>query len=144
MNTLEASHLERLRARLVERAAALRDEVRRVQRERDGPPTRLSTEVQDSAEQGEQRSREAVSDAEQDRDSGELRDIGAALERMDAGEYGLCTDCELEIPPARLEVQPAAARCIECQERRERELAGFNPAAAAAPSPPRVPSPSRR
>lgn len=27
-----------------------------------------------------------------------------------------CVDCGIEIPPARLLVLPAAARCVDCQE----------------------------
>lgn len=43
-----------------------------------------------------------------------------ALARLDAGEYGVCTDCGESIPAARLQAQPFAVRCIACQERRER------------------------
>ncbi|WP_347978191.1 TraR/DksA C4-type zinc finger protein [Microbacterium sp. ProA8] len=41
--------------------------------------------------------------------------ITAALNRIDAGTYGLCTRCGRPIAPARLEVLPYAAACIECQ-----------------------------
>ena len=44
-----------------------------------------------------------------------LGDIEAALERMDAGTYGQCTDCGVTIPPARLNAYPTAKRCIDCQ-----------------------------
>lgn len=49
-------------------------------------------------------------------DTQELMDIRAALDRIAAGGYGMCVDCGIEIAPARLESQPAASRCIECQE----------------------------
>ncbi len=57
--------------------------------------------------------------AEQERDVDELRQIAAAKERMARGEYGQCVDCGVDIPFARLEAQPAAARCVPCQERYE-------------------------
>lgn len=48
-------------------------------------------------------------------ETAELGDIEAALERMDAGTYGQCTDCGVTIPPARLNAYPTAKRCIDCQ-----------------------------
>jgi DnaK suppressor protein len=41
--------------------------------------------------------------------------ISAALNRLDAGTYGLCTRCGSPIAPARLEVVPYAGACIQCQ-----------------------------
>jgi DnaK suppressor protein len=52
-------------------------------------------------------------------ETAELGDIEAALERIDAGTYGQCTDCGVTIPPARLNAYPTAKRCIVCQTRRE-------------------------
>ncbi len=46
-------------------------------------------------------------------------EIEAALARLDDGTYGRCVDCGKQIPPARLEVRPEAARCVEDQERFE-------------------------
>jgi RNA polymerase-binding transcription factor DksA len=50
----------------------------------------------------------------------ELADIEAALARLASGEYGVCLDCGDDIPYARLRVQPAAARCADCQGEHER------------------------
>jgi len=44
-----------------------------------------------------------------------VEQINAALNRLDAGTYGRCTRCGGQIAPARLEVLPHAAACIECQ-----------------------------
>jgi len=54
-----------------------------------------------------------------DRESTELRMVDAALARIEAGTYGLCTDCGVEIPLARLHAAPEAPRCIACQEKIE-------------------------
>jgi len=35
-------------------------------------------------------------------------------------ESGICIDCDSPIAPARLRVNPAALRCIDCQRRFER------------------------
>ena len=49
--------------------------------------------------------------------------LSQALERLEAGTYGTCADCEADIEPARLEAMPDAARCLACQEKAERERA---------------------
>ena len=49
----------------------------------------------------------------------ELAQVAAALARIEAGTYGQCVDCGVEIPAERLQVAPAAARCITCQEKVE-------------------------
>jgi DnaK suppressor protein len=48
-----------------------------------------------------------------------LRDIEAALARIDNGDYGLCIDCDEPIDPRRLRAHPAALRCARCQQRYE-------------------------
>ncbi len=50
----------------------------------------------------------------------ELQQIDAALARLDAGEYGLCAECEQEIDPRRLKALPYALLCAECATHRER------------------------
>ncbi len=49
----------------------------------------------------------------------ELRDVEAALARIDDGTYGICVESGEPIPYARLAANPSAARCIACQERLE-------------------------
>lgn len=53
------------------------------------------------------------------RETAALGDIAAALERLDLGTYGQCTDCGGAISSLRLQALPEAARCIACQERAE-------------------------
>ena len=57
------------------------------------------------------------------RDMEELNDIDAALRRMDAADYGDCDECGNEIGYPRLEVQPTALRCVECQAQHEKTYA---------------------
>ena len=40
--------------------------------------------------------------------------IEAALRRLDAGDYGYCTDCGEQIPAKRLAIDPTIARCVDC------------------------------
>jgi DnaK suppressor protein len=53
-------------------------------------------------------------------ESRELASIENALERMRAGQYGLCEVCNGKIPMARLNALPYATMCIECQRDLER------------------------
>lgn len=40
--------------------------------------------------------------------------ISAAIHRIEAGQWGICTRCGEDIAPARLTAQPEAALCIAC------------------------------
>jgi len=55
-----------------------------------------------------------------DRDSLRLREIRAALQRIDNGGFGFCLNCEEEIASKRLAAVPWTALCIICQEAAER------------------------
>jgi len=46
--------------------------------------------------------------------------LSAALDRLNAGEYGICTECSEEIAPARLHALPEVRTCVRCQDRIER------------------------
>ena len=50
-----------------------------------------------------------------------LSAVGDALSRIEEGTYGKCSDCDEDIPLKRLEVFPAAKRCVKCKERFEKE-----------------------
>lgn len=123
----------RLRLVLHERERTLREEVRALDVERQETPGIMTPgEVEDLGEQGEERTREAVRHVERERDMAELRDIAEACARMDRGAYGVCVDCGEPVPLARLLAQPAAARCLACQQIHERR----HPTMSAVPLPP--------
>ncbi len=46
-----------------------------------------------------------------------LYEVEKAIEKMDLGTYGLCEKCKKAISPARLEVLPQAALCLECKHK---------------------------
>lgn len=48
--------------------------------------------------------------------------VERALERLQAGRYGFCEDCEEAIAPERLAFRPEATRCVGCQGRRDRMM----------------------
>jgi RNA polymerase-binding protein DksA len=49
-----------------------------------------------------------------------LGEIDAALQRIEDGTYGTCTNCGGRIPEERLEALPWAILCIDCQRVQER------------------------
>jgi DnaK suppressor protein len=117
MPALSDADLQGLRRQLSERRDALREEVRRIKEEEaDAPSQQSHDQNEDAGELGEEHIRHAVRYAEQERDQLELREIDDALERMDTHRYGECVDCGMDIPLRRLQAQPAARRCVKCQQ----------------------------
>lgn len=49
-----------------------------------------------------------------------LRQVRAALKRLDEGVYGICASCGNDINPKRLKAIPHTTLCVNCQERYER------------------------
>ncbi|MBB3232739.1 TraR/DksA family transcriptional regulator [Halomonas stenophila] len=54
-----------------------------------------------------------------DRETRLLRNIEAALRRLDEGEYGFCEETGLPIGLARLMFRPTARLCVEAKARQE-------------------------
>ena len=48
-----------------------------------------------------------------------IREIRAALDRIEQGAYGECERCEEPIPPKRLDALPWARLCVKCQSKAE-------------------------
>lgn len=42
-----------------------------------------------------------------------LREIDAALKRIETGHYGKCSKCGEEIDPRRLRLEPTARYCVD-------------------------------
>ena len=58
-----------------------------------------------------------------DREREKVRFIDEALLRIDDGEYGICEECEEEIPLGRLKVMPFARHCVKCKADLEKQQA---------------------
>ncbi len=121
--TVSATMLQ-LRANLAQRQQGLETDINRklgeVRGEKVGFDSNTSTDGGDAAQLDALGS---VHHAEIERDLAEVRDIGAALARMDAGTYGTCIGCGEAIEPARMLAWPTAKRCTGCQSVRERSRA---------------------
>ena len=61
-----------------------------------------------------------------DRERKLIKKIDETIGKIDAGEYGYCDSCGIEIGLKRLEARPTATLCIDCKtldEMRERQVA---------------------
>ncbi len=113
MDTQQArERLNAERARLIE----VRDAASRLSTSANEAAEReLSSADQHPAEQAtETLERELDLGVLQSVDS-ELAELQAALDRLDAGTYGVCEVCGKPIPDGRLEAMPAARYCVEDQ-----------------------------
>lgn len=101
-----------LRAKESELAAELKN--------RDGLEAEAAPEFGDQIQRAADR---AIVIQALDRNSGLLREVRAALARVDEGRYGRCLRCDEPISPKRLEALPWASLCLACQEQTDREQA---------------------
>lgn len=63
---------------------------------------------------------QAMAQASGNRRDAILRDIAAALRRIDDGDYGNCLECEEPINRKRLDFDPTVTLCIDCATKIER------------------------
>jgi RNA polymerase-binding protein DksA len=106
-----------LRAKLEEKKKELTERLERI-----SANLRRGYEA-DSKERAKQQEDNEVVDALGNEARAELAKISAALQRLDAGEYGMCLECGMPIGDGRLKVYPYADECIECAEFDERRRA---------------------
>lgn len=112
----------RLRLRRDELTAALNARLHHdghEEHEEAGLPRRAE-ETDDDAAAETQRERDLTDLA---RMTSELAQVDAVLQRAAEGELGDCAECGDPIETARLNVNPAALRCAECQQLIERRQA---------------------
>jgi RNA polymerase-binding transcription factor DksA len=50
-----------------------------------------------------------------------LDEVKIALKRVEDGTYGRCSNCQGFIPKERLEAFPAAALCLDCENRQKKK-----------------------
>lgn len=102
------SRLEERRDELMERASANKEARDTVELDQ----ARLGRLSRMDALQGQ-----AMAQETERRRKLELQRVEAALERLDTDEYGYCLTCGEEISIERLELDPAAAICIDCAKK---------------------------
>ncbi|AMK23000.1 MULTISPECIES: TraR/DksA family transcriptional regulator [Sphingomonadaceae] len=100
--------LNLIRYRLTDKLRELNAKVARIEEEQGQPLD------DDFEEQAVAREDDEALDAVEQSTLAHIALTQQALARLDAGTYGLCTNCGKVIAAARLEALPAAAQCIRC------------------------------
>lgn len=106
-----------LKGLLEERRGEIQDKLRSL---RESLPAEAA-DVRDVEEQSVDDFVSEVDFALMEMKSETLRQIDAALRRLEAGSYGVCALCDAEISEARLKALPFALMCRDCQTAQEEE-----------------------
>jgi RNA polymerase-binding protein DksA len=100
-----------IRERLLARQAELSARCARLHADQRREVDPLSADAPDRAIQ---RENDEVIDSLHDSVDSELNAIQAAIARLDAGRYGVCTTCGHDIGAKRLKAVPYADQCQSC------------------------------
>ena len=98
-----------LEARLAELSAVIKN--------RDGITIEKSPDALDEVQNAAERE---LAIRNLDRESNLLRNVRAALRRIDEGTFGVCVHCDEDISPKRVNAVPWTPYCISCQEQADR------------------------
>jgi DnaK suppressor protein len=85
-----------------------------------------ATVFADPNDRASQESDMALELRNRDRERKLIKKIDETVAKIDAGEYGYCESCGIEIGLKRLEARPTATLCIDCKtldELREKQVA---------------------
>ncbi len=115
MGALDENTLQQIHGVLIEKQRRFSDRSRPNEAEDQEEP---SAEIIDMAQALERIDRKK-SLVEQERR--ELVAVEHALTKITSGDFGVCEDCDEQIPPRRLMVLPEARLCARCQEFEERQ-----------------------
>lgn len=119
MEYLTREQLAHLQQLLNDRERALRADMQREIAQKDDFRD-VASEAPDSGDSSFASLSLDLENAAVSRDVAELRAIEGARARMENGTYGICVECETEIPYERLLVQPTAERCLPDQDMYEK------------------------
>jgi DnaK suppressor protein len=95
------------------------EELERIVRNRDAITIEKSADALDEVQHASERE---LAIRNLDRESNLLRNVRAALRRIEDGSFGTCLHCEEEISPKRVAAVPWAPFCIQCQEQADRAI----------------------
>jgi len=123
MASLTQTQRDELEQALDTREAELQSSIAGLRAALAEPPGSTGPDVRDSGEDGQVRTAESQELTELDRCEREMGDISAARLRMRQGSYGVCEQCEEDIPFARLQAVPTAPFCLKHEDEHERKLA---------------------
>ena len=108
------SRLEHEHQHITEEIEQAKANVRPIEERREGSP--FGKREEEATETFELEKRLAL----EKRLGEQLADVEHALQKFEAGTYGLCDVCGQPIAPARLEALPQANLCLSCKAKQEK------------------------
>jgi RNA polymerase-binding transcription factor DksA len=117
--------IERYRTTLLEERARVQRAIANLRDDHPGTPDDEAEEISGTSDNHLGETASVTLNREIDYTLGEnsghvLNEIDAALKRIEAGTYGICTVCNKEIAPERLEAYPWASLCMDDARKAER------------------------
>lgn len=119
---LRPEEVRNLRKLLLARKAELMDSYSNLEdeaRQKGKEAGELSAVPYHPADLGSDAFEQTLSLALLENESSAIREIDAALERMDEGTYGACEECASPIDRTRLRALPQATLCLRCKRLEE-------------------------
>ena len=104
-------NLVEIKKKLLARKQDLEEELIRLSQEKVS-----DDQVQDPGDQISASTMEDLTISLQNNERDEYSMILKALDMIDKGTYGTCTECNQPISEKRLQLYPNATRCLACQE----------------------------
>jgi DnaK suppressor protein len=105
------SNILHIKKELLVRKAQIEQELDRLSREKVS-----DDQVQDPGDQAMTSTMEEINISLQNNERNEYDMILKALDMLEKGTYGVCSDCGSPIAEKRLLMYPNATRCLTCQE----------------------------
>ena len=113
---INTTYLTTVKKKLLARKQELESELTRISRE-----TTYEESVPDPSDQASASTMEDLNISLQNNEHDEYTSLVKTLAMIDAGTYGICTDCNQPISEKRLQLYPHATRCLACQELAEEQ-----------------------
>ena len=119
---LKKKDLKRFRQILMEKKGAL---LRNAQRTLDEGMTLDAADLPDEMDLASSEYLQSFTFRLRGREKTFLKKIDHAMNKLDAGTFGICEECGEDISLKRLEARPETALCIRCKEDQERMEKAF-------------------
>lgn len=115
---MDARQLQEFRALLLSRRQQIFSKAREVKKSEEGVGV-SADDLLDSMDLATSVTSQTLNMQFQDRERSVLLEIDEALRRIEAGEFGICEECDEEIGIGRLRAQPTTTLCVRCKEDEE-------------------------
>lgn len=118
-NTLTSGQRAQLSAELESRQAALQRQLAAHLHGQTRAERAHDVAQQDNDDAPQRAPEREIAMALTDHERADLNAITDALARLKRDDFGLCADCQRQIPFDRLKAEPGALRCVGCASQRE-------------------------